>query len=86
MWAMLSSEWIDAEAAHAMGLAWRVVPDDEVAEEAQRAAEVIGANDLAAVMATKRLLVGGRTEIVRGAMERELAEMAQLVDRPAPRP
>jgi enoyl-CoA hydratase/carnithine racemase len=86
MWAMLSSEWIDAEAAHAMGLAWRVVPDDDVTEEAQRAATTIAAHDPAAVMATKRLLVQGRSDVLRAAMERELAAMAQLVASPAPRP
>ena len=29
-WLLLSSEWIDADDAYAMGLAWKLVPADEV--------------------------------------------------------
>ena len=81
VWAMLSSEWLDAHAALAMGLAWRVVPDTELIVEAEQAAATIAALDPAAVAATKRLLTAGRTDVARAAMDRELAEMATLPDR-----
>lgn len=78
-WAMLSSEWIHADAAVAMDLAWRAVPDDALAEETQRAAEVLAALDPAGVAATKRLLIDGRADAVRAAMAREHVEMARLL-------
>ncbi len=84
-WAMLSSEWVDAAGAVAMGLAWRVVPDVELRDQTQRAAAAIAAHDPDSVAATKRLLLAGRAELVRAAMARELTEMTNLRSRPAPR-
>jgi enoyl-CoA hydratase/carnithine racemase len=81
MWAMLSSEWIDARAAHTMGIAWRVVPDAELLGTAEHVAATIAARDPAAVAATKRLLIAGRADAVRLAMDRESAEMVTLLQR-----
>ncbi len=79
VWALLSSEWIDAPAALAMGLAWRMVDDDALLTEAATAAATIAAQDPAAVAATKRLLGAGRADVVRAAMAREQAEMGRLL-------
>ena len=81
VWAMLSSEWLDAHSAVAMGLAWRAVADAELIEEAERAAVTIAALDPRSVAATKRLLVAGRADLTRAAIGRELAEMAELFGR-----
>jgi enoyl-CoA hydratase/carnithine racemase len=78
-WAMLSSEWIDADAAVAMDLALRAVPDEELVAEVRRSAEVLAALDPAGVAATKRLLIDGRTDAVRAAMAREHVEMGRLL-------
>ena len=78
MWAMLSSEWLDAPACLAMGLAWRVVPDAELLDDIERVASTLAARNPAAVTATKRLLVAGRAEVVRAAMQREYEEMRML--------
>jgi enoyl-CoA hydratase/carnithine racemase len=78
MWAMLSSEWVDAPAAARMGLVWRVVPDLALAEETARIATTLGALDPASVTATKRLLVAGRADAAGLASAREMAEMARL--------
>lgn len=78
VWAMLSSEWLDAHGALAMGLAWRVVPDEALLVEAEGAAATIAELDPASVAATKRLLIAGRADVARAAMDRELAEMATL--------
>jgi enoyl-CoA hydratase/carnithine racemase len=80
-WAMLSSEWIDASTALAMGLAWRVVPDSELMAETERVAATIAALDPSAVAATKRLLTEGRADVVRAAMDREEAAMRWLRQR-----
>jgi enoyl-CoA hydratase/carnithine racemase len=81
VWAMLSSEWIDAQKAYDMGIAWRVVPDSKLAATAAEAASAIAALDPAAVSATKRLLTAGRADTARAAIDRELAEMAALFGR-----
>ena len=78
MWAMLSSEWIDAGTAVRMGLALRSVADENLAAEVEAAAAVIAAHDPDAVAATKRLLTAGRAELARRAIERELDEMRGL--------
>jgi enoyl-CoA hydratase/carnithine racemase len=80
MWAMLSSQWIDAREACEMGMVWRVVPDADLVSEAARVAATIAAHDPAAVKATKRLLTTGRSDAARLAIEREFAEMAGLFD------
>ena len=77
-WSMLSSEWITSETAREMGLAWRVVPDDQLLAETEQAAATIAALDPASVAATKRLLVSGRADLARAAIERELAEWQRL--------
>lgn len=83
VWAMLSSEWIDADGAVEMGVAWRAVPDGELRDRTHEAAATVAALDPRAVAATKRLLTAGRAEVCRAAMERETAEMAQLLERRA---
>jgi enoyl-CoA hydratase/carnithine racemase len=83
MWAVLSSEWIDAAAAHAMGLALRVVPDADLLDQIAAAAATVAGLDPAAVAATKRLMTAGRAEIARQAISRELVEMHVLAGRAA---
>ena len=78
MWSMLSSEWIDAESAVTMGLAWRAVADEALLDETERVVETLAAVDPRAVAATKRLLLAGRADAVRAAYDRELAEWALL--------
>lgn len=80
-WALLSSEWVDADEAVRLGVAWRVVPDDHLAEEVAEAAATLAGLDRSAVTATKRLLVAGRDDVVRSAMARELDAMAALARR-----
>ncbi|MDX1884725.1 enoyl-CoA hydratase/isomerase family protein [Mycolicibacterium sp. 120270] len=81
MWAMLSSEWIDATATHQMGLASRLVPDDALIEQTATAAATVAVHDPLSVAATKRLMTSSRQEIARAAIARELAEMATLASR-----
>ena len=78
MWAMLSSEWIDAAAAFESGLAWRMVPDAELLEQASSAAALISSHDVKAVAATKRLMISGRRDAALDAIKRELTEMQAL--------
>jgi enoyl-CoA hydratase/carnithine racemase len=81
-WAMLSSEWFDPEQAVTMGLAWRVVDDDELVTAAEAAVASLAAVERGSVAATKRLLTHGRDELVRAAMAREFAAFGQIRPRP----
>lgn len=78
VWMLLSSEWVDADQARSMGLAWRVVADDELISETARAAAVLAARDPRAVAAAKRLLSYGRADLVRAAIGREVDAAAEL--------
>jgi enoyl-CoA hydratase/carnithine racemase len=78
MWAVLSSEWIDAGAAVNSGLAWREVEDDRLLAESIAIASSIAAHDPAAVIATKQLMTTGREAIIHAAVDRELAAMQDL--------
>ncbi len=81
MWAMLSSEWIDAPLAQRMGIVWRVTPDSSLLDATGEVAATIVALDPEAVAATKRLLVAGRAAAAGQAIDRELAEMGRLLQR-----
>lgn len=81
MWSALSSEWIDADAAQAMGLALRVIPDADLLDETAAAAATVARLDPAAVAATKRLMTAGRADLAQQAISRELAEMRDLAGR-----
>lgn len=80
MWSMLSSEWIDAGSAVAMGLAWRSVPDADLRGRVDELATKLAEVDPAAVAAAKRLLIAGRADAVRAAMARERSEMSALLE------
>jgi enoyl-CoA hydratase/carnithine racemase len=80
MWAMLSSEWVDASAAHEMGLAWKVVPDADLTAQTAAAANVLTALDPTSVSATKRLMTEGRQRDARLAYDRELEAMHTLLE------
>jgi enoyl-CoA hydratase/carnithine racemase len=81
MWAMLSSEWIDAELAQEMGIVWRVVPDSSLLDVAAETAATITVLDPASVAATKRLLTAGRAAVACQGVDREQAEMRYLLRR-----
>jgi enoyl-CoA hydratase/carnithine racemase len=68
----------DAPSAASMGLAWKVVPDDDLARETRLAAEMLASLDPDAVAGTKRLLAHGQADLVRAAIERETAAMRSL--------
>jgi enoyl-CoA hydratase/carnithine racemase len=81
MWAVLSSEWIDAVEAAQMGLAWRVTPDADLEQTTAAAAAKLAVLDPSAVAATKRLMTAGRNDVMRQATTRELDALRALSDR-----
>jgi enoyl-CoA hydratase/carnithine racemase len=81
MWAVLSSDWIDAATAVQAGFAWRTCPDDQLIAETSAAASKIAAHDPAAVAATKRLINAWRRPAMERAIALELKEMQRLFNR-----
>ena len=77
-WLLLSSEWIDADEAVRIGLAWRRCAAGTVVDRAVEAAAAIAAHPGAAVRATVRLLRAGRAEAVAATWRRERDEMTRL--------
>ena len=69
--ALFTSRWITADEAVASGLALRVVPQAELRAEAQALAAEIAAHPLAALVATKQLLLDSRADAVAAARARE---------------
>ncbi|MFP5256118.1 MAG: enoyl-CoA hydratase/isomerase family protein [Acidimicrobiia bacterium] len=76
---VFTASWLSAEEAVACGLAWKVVPGDDLLAEVMATAREIGAMGVESVQTTKRLMVAGRLDAVRAAREREDAEFVRLV-------
>jgi len=75
---VLTGEWMPAAEIVACGLAWKVVPADELVSAALDLASTIASQPREATRATTRLLRAGRREAWLAAAEREYAEMARL--------
>lgn len=82
-WTLLSSEWIGAEEALAMGLVWRVCADDALLAEARRHAEILARRPIVSLMAVKETMTAPHREAIRAARERENAAFARLMGGPA---
>lgn len=80
---LFTAEWIDGPQAVEAGLAWRCVPDEELLPVTMGIARAIAQMPLEAVVATKRLLLAGRLEPVRSALEREITAYDRLLGGPA---
>ena len=76
---LFTEPWISAEQAVADGLAWRSVAPDALLDEAMTVARHIGGLPLGPVVATKQLLLDGRSDAVRAARLRELEAFNHLV-------
>jgi len=82
-WLLQSSEWVSADEALAMGLAWRVCEPGELLDEAHRHAEVLAAKPISSLVAVKRTMTEPRRAGIAAARERENAAFAELMGGPA---
>jgi enoyl-CoA hydratase/carnithine racemase len=80
--AIFTSGWISAEQALACGLAWKVVPLDDLLDEARAVAAEMAAMPLVSLVETKKLLSAGRIDAARAARQREEAVFALLTGAP----
>jgi enoyl-CoA hydratase/carnithine racemase len=81
-WILLSSEWIDASQAHAMGLAWRISEPTDLLAETRRHAKVLAGVPLSSLLAVKRTMMAPRLAGIRAALEREDACLDALLGAP----
>ncbi len=84
-WVLMSSAWVDAAEAKDLGLAWKVVPADDVLDEAVTLAETFAVHPLGSLVATKRLLSATFAPAIAAGRERENAEFDVLLETPESR-
>jgi len=82
-WFFYSSQWMDAAACKAAGLALDVVPDDALLDHVIRRARTIAVNSLESLLATKQVLMGPRREHLRETYRAEMSKFSELLDGPA---
>ncbi|MGZ6778966.1 MAG: enoyl-CoA hydratase/isomerase family protein, partial [Mycobacterium sp.] len=77
-WLLMSSEWVDADEALRMGLAWKVCAPDELLSEARQHAEILAARPIPSLMAVKQTIAAPARPGIKSATERENAHFAEL--------
>lgn len=82
-WALMSSEWIDADQAKAMGLAWRVCEPDELVTTARAHAETLASKPISSLVAVKRTMTEPLRAAIADARERENACFREMLGGPA---
>jgi enoyl-CoA hydratase/carnithine racemase len=82
-WVLMSSEWIEAEEAHSIGLVWKVTEPDALMPDAQRYAALLAAKPISSLVHTKAAIVAPFREQIDAARARESASFAALMGGPA---
>lgn len=78
-WVLMSSEWIDADQALAMGLVWRVCAPDDLLELAHRHAAVLAQKPITSLIAVKHTMTAPLRAEIAAARERENQCFAELM-------
>lgn len=78
-WMLLSSEWVDADEALRMGLAWKVCEPEDLMTEARRHAAVLASRSIPSLMAVKETIVDPTRDAIAEAAKREYAKFEVLL-------
>ena len=78
-WLLMSSEWVSAQEALAMGMVWKVCEPDDLLDEARRHAEILAARSIPSLIAVKQSIVEPIRPDIAAATERENAHFAELL-------
>jgi enoyl-CoA hydratase/carnithine racemase len=84
-WMLMSSEWIDAADARAMGMAWKVVTDESVLTEAMDHAHRLAVHPLDSLVASKRLIAASFAQAIAEGRARENEAFDSLLETPQSR-
>jgi enoyl-CoA hydratase/carnithine racemase len=82
-WALLSSEWLPAEEAVALGIGFAVVPHEQLMEETLRRAQVLASKPVTSLIESKALIVAPIKAEINAARDRENAAFQRLLGAPA---
>lgn len=78
-WLLMSSEWVSASEAQAMGMVWKVCEPDDLLTEARRHAEILAARSIPSLIAVKQSIAEPALPDIAAATERENAHFARLL-------
>ncbi|BBY47448.1 enoyl-CoA hydratase [Mycolicibacterium arabiense] len=78
-WMLLSSEWVDADEALRMGLAWKLCDPEDLMAEAGRHAAVLASRSIPSLMAVKETIVDPTRDAIAEAARREYAKFEVLL-------
>ncbi|BBX44930.1 enoyl-CoA hydratase/isomerase family protein [Mycobacterium cookii] len=78
-WLLMSSEWVDADEARSMGLAWKVCEPDQLIAQARSYAETLASRPIPSLIAVKQSMVEPIRSEIAAATERENAHFAELL-------
>ena len=78
-WMLMSSEWVDADEARRMGLAWKVCEPEDLLPEARRHAEVLASRPIPSLKAVKETIVEPTRADITAAAAREYAHFEELL-------
>jgi enoyl-CoA hydratase/carnithine racemase len=78
-WLLLSSEWVSAHEALAMGMVWKVCEPEDLLAEARRHAEILASRPIPSLIAVKQSIVEPTRPDIAAATERENTHFAALL-------
>jgi enoyl-CoA hydratase/carnithine racemase len=78
-WLLLSSEWVGAHEALAMGMVWKVCEPEDLLAEARGHAEILASRPIPSLIAVKQSIVEPTRPDIAAATERENAHFAELL-------
>jgi enoyl-CoA hydratase/carnithine racemase len=78
-WLLMSSEWVDADEALRMGLAWKVCEPGDLLPEAHRHADILASRPISSLMAVKQTIVEPTRAEISAATAREIEHFADLM-------
>ncbi len=78
-WLLMSSEWVSAPEALAMGMVWKVCEPDDLLDEARKHAEILAARSIPSLIAVKQSIVEPIRPDIAAATQRENAHFAELL-------
>src|SRR6201986_5611556 len=78
-WLLLSSEWVSAQEALAMGMVWKVCEPEDLLAEARRHAGILASRPIPSLIAGKQSIVEPTRPNIAAATERENAHFAKLL-------
>jgi enoyl-CoA hydratase/carnithine racemase len=78
-WLLMSSEWVSAQEALAMGMVWKVCEPDDLLDEARKHAEILAGRSIPSLIAVKQSIVEPIRADIAAATERENAHFAALL-------